>query len=70
MSDGALYIELDTLALLFGYKNKETARKAIYSGAFPVATYKLRGSWVADKEAVKEFFRRKRAEAMAQLNSA
>ena len=68
MSD-SLYVELDDLAILFGYKNRETARKAIYSGAFPIHVFKLRGSWVAEREVVKAFFRKQREEAHRKLEA-
>ncbi len=54
------YFTLDEIYELFLYKNKQSAYVAISRGCFPVATYKLAGRRVADREVVRAFFRAQR----------
>ena len=64
------YLLIEDLTVLFGYKNKESALRAISRGTFPVSTQKIAGRRVADREMVREYFRRLRAESLAELNRA
>ena len=61
------YWTLDELFELFGYGNKHSAHVAISRGCFPVATYKLGGRRVADREVVREFFRAHRRAGVEAL---
>lgn len=60
MTSAMPYVYIDDLANIFNYKNKETAYKAVQAGVFPVATYRLAGQIVADREVIREFFRLRR----------
>lgn len=60
MSSELPYFLLDEIYELFGYTNRRSAYNAIRLGRFPVRTYKIGRSIVADREVVREFFRRER----------
>ena len=63
------FFTLDEIYELFLYKNKRSAYVAISRGCFPVATYKIAGRRVADREVVRAFFRAQRragAEVLAR----
>jgi hypothetical protein len=64
-----LYVDADQLMQLFQYTNRRGFYNAVRNGKFPVATYKIGGKIYADVEVVREYFRRKRAEGMAALDS-
>lgn len=67
-NNNSMYVELDDLAILFGYRNAKTASNAIRNGCFPVHCFKVRGRWVAEREGVKTFFREQRDKARAKLD--
>lgn len=69
MTSAMPYVYIDDLALIFNYKNKETAYKAVQAGVFPVATYRLAGQIVADREVIREFFRLRREEGFHLLRT-
>lgn len=58
------YIYAEKLREVFGYPSMDALRKAIRRGTFPLPTYKIGHHIVADREAVKEFFRIRREEAL------
>jgi transcriptional accessory protein Tex/SPT6 len=62
------FIELEDLVILFRYANRESARLAIERGVFPVEVYLLNGSYVADREVVRQFFKWQREKGLASLN--
>jgi hypothetical protein len=64
---GLPYMNLNELALLFGYKDAKNVRRAIQRGNFELPTYKIHGRIVADTEVVKEFFATRRAEGLRAL---
>lgn len=61
MPEGLPYLDTKELTVVFNYKNVESCRRAISRGTFPVPTYKLGKQRVADREVVKEHFRKIRA---------
>ncbi len=62
------YFYLDEIFELFGYKTKRSAYVAIDRGCFPVPTYKMARRIVADREVVREFFRRERKRGAIHLD--
>ena len=62
------YFDVDELQALFGYKHKVSVYNAIKRGTFPVPTYKIRGSIVADREVVRRYFELKREAGLEALN--
>lgn len=65
---GPNFLSLEELAVLFGYSTTKHARAAIAKGSFPVPTYLIRGSRVADKDVVNYFFERLREEGIAYVD--
>jgi len=65
-----LYMTLDEITLLFGYKNNEQTKKALNRGTLDLPTYKLRGQVVADPAVVRAWFEKQRLAGMAELNNA
>ena len=51
------YFRLQEIFEIFGYKTLQSAYVAISRGCLPVATYKLAGRRVADREVVRAFFK-------------
>lgn len=64
MPEGLPYLDIKELTIVFNYKNRHSTRAAISRGTFPVATYRMGGKRVADREVVKEYFRRMRDEGL------
>lgn len=61
------WLEIETLVILFKYKNRNSLYNAIYKGSFPVPTFRVGKRLYADKEVVKQYFRKKREESMRAL---
>ena len=55
MSGSSALMELDELAVTFGYRDEQATRLAIRKGKFPVKTFKIAGRWVATTRAVHNF---------------
>lgn len=64
----ALYLTLDELTVIFGYKNNKQTKKALNGKTLDIPTYKIRGRIVADPAVVRAWFAKQRAKGMAQLN--
>ena len=60
MPEGLPYLDTDELTIVFNYKNVESTRRAMSRGTFPVPTYRMGKIRVADRELVKDYFRRMR----------
>ena len=58
------YLFIEELTVLFNYKNVESSLRAISRKTFPIPTYKLSGRRVADREVVRDYFRKMRAEGL------
>jgi hypothetical protein len=54
------YFTLDEIYELFGYTNIRSCYNAIAANRFPVHTYKIGRTIVADRAIVREFFRKER----------
>jgi hypothetical protein len=60
------WVNMDQLAVLFpAFKGKAGISVAIHRGTFPIHTFRLGGKRYADKEVVRDYFRKVRAEAKA-----
>lgn len=68
MPEGMPYLDTEELTTVFNYKNVESTRRAMSRGTFPIATYRMGKQRVADREVVKEYFRRMRDEGMDELD--
>jgi len=61
------YFTLDEIYELFGYTNRRSCYNAIRAGVFPVRTFKIGRTIVADREVVREFFRSEREKGAIHL---
>lgn len=61
------YLWAEELRVLFHYQSMDGLYRAIREKRFPVKTFKMANRIVADREAVKEYFRRQRAEALESV---
>jgi len=63
------YFTLDEISELFNYTNIGSCYNAIRGGRFPVKTFKVGRTIVADKAVVREFFRVEREAGAVHLQN-
>lgn len=61
------WVRLSDIYELFGYPTYAAAKKAVVDGRFPIYTFRLANSSVADKAIVRAFFLDHREEALKKL---
>lgn len=60
-------VPIEDLAILFRYKNPDTARHAIIMGRFPIPTFRRGKRIYAYREVVRDFFQKKREEGQRYM---
>ena len=63
------WLDVEDLLKVFRNYSYDSMYKAIQRGTFPVRTFKLGKRLYADKEAVRQYFLRVRAEALRDLEA-
>jgi len=61
-------LDVNELAVVFGFKNKRGVNRAVRMGLFPVPTYTYQGRRFAHADHVNAWLARKKAEAEADFS--